>query len=246
MLEVKNVNYQLHTEWGKRTDFSIRNVNFSLEDGYLMCLLGKNGAGKSTLLKLLYGLHEPDAGSISWKDMDSVRCKERFRQEVAYVGEEDMFFPEEMIGESVRILSGLYTRFSMNVFMDHICGFDLDKKVLEQKMDELSTGERMQVQLAFALARKPQLLLLDEPMANLDPVFRVKFMEILQQLIAGEGVTVILSTHVPEEVEDVADYIGILRKGEMVCCGDRESVLQHHDTLREVLQNTGNKLEGKE
>ncbi|MCM1256818.1 MAG: ATP-binding cassette domain-containing protein [Roseburia sp.] len=99
----------------------------------------------------------------------------------------------------------------------------MDVNMLEKPLGEVSTGEKKQIQLAFAMARRPKLLLLDEPGANLDPVFRVSLMDKLQSQIAREELSVILSTHILEDIEDVADYVGVMEEGRMSFFGDRES-----------------------
>lgn len=228
MLQVKNLSYAVRTGLGRRTDFRISDVNFELEQGYLMCLLGENGSGKSTLLRLLYGLKKPDAGTITWKGREFGGTREAekadFRGEIAYVGEEDLFFCHNSIGENIDYFSDFYPGFSRKNFNGMLEDFGVDVKILEKSLREVSTGERKQVQLAFAMARRPGLLLLDEPGANLDPVFRVSLMDMLQRQIAKEEISVIISTHILEDVEDVADYIGIMSGGNMKFFGDREKL----------------------
>ncbi len=235
MLQVKDAGYRVRNSMGTKTAFQIQNISFELEQGYFMCLLGKNGAGKSTLLRLLYGVHVPDYGQIIWNGEEIQEKKNQIRQEVAYVGEEELFFSERSVKENVEVLQGLYPTFSMEQFLSYLRIFELENYILEKKMNTLSTGQEKQVQLAFVLARKPKLLLLDEPMANLDPVFRMEFMDLLQRLIAKEEISIILSTHVLEDVEDMADYIGVMEEGKMTLFGDRERVLEQKETLRELL-----------
>ncbi|MCM1256819.1 MAG: ATP-binding cassette domain-containing protein [Roseburia sp.] len=121
MLQVKNLAYFVRTARGRRTDFRISNVNFELEQGYFMCLLGKNGSGKSTLFRLLYGLKKPDEGTVTWKgrEFGSAREIEKadFRQEIAYVGEEELFFGREALWKTW-IISAIFTQdFHVNFFM---------------------------------------------------------------------------------------------------------------------------------
>lgn len=225
MLQVNNVKYTVRSQMGNKTKFVVKNVNFSLEPGYFMCLLGKNGSGKSTLMKLLYGIMPVEQGSVSWCGYNVYQESERIRQEVAYVGEESGFFESKNIQENLELLSLLYPTFQYEKWENYKKQFDLEQINMNQEFRELSTGQKRQIQLAFALARSPRLLLLDEPTANLDPIFRLEFMELLQKLIATEEISVIISTHILDEVEDIADYIGVMNEGEMVLFGDRESVI---------------------
>lgn len=235
MLQVKDIKYTVRNTMGNKTKFQLQHIDFELEQGYFMCLLGKNGAGKSTLLRLLYGVHVPESGQTLWNGKNVVKEKVQVRQEVAYVGEEEVFFEERSLEENVEVLQGLYPGFERELFTNYLESFELGAEALKKKIAEFSTGQKKQIQLAFALARKPKLLLLDEPMANLDPVFRVEFMDLLQQLISKEEVTVILSTHILDDVEELCDYVGVIDQGEMKLFGDRERILEQKESLREIL-----------
>ncbi len=235
MLQVKALKYTVRNYLGNKTKFQIQNISFELEQGYFMCLLGENGSGKSTLLRLLYGVHVPENGQVLWEGKDVNEDRVLARQKVAYVGEEELFFENRSIEENIQVLQGLYPEFEMELFYNYLKKFELDRDVVKKKITEFSTGQKKQIQLAFVLARKPKLLLLDEPMANLDPVFRVEFMDLLQNLIAKEEISVILSTHILEDVDELFDYVGVLKQGKMKLFGDRESILEQKDSLREIL-----------
>jgi len=235
MLQVSGMRYAVRNIMGFRTKFEIQNVDFELEKGYMMCLLGKNGSGKSTLLRLIYGLFQADEGDVIWNGMSIKQQRHKILQKVAYTGDENIFFEWRSIRENVEVIGQMYESFDMKSFIDYLAKFELDSDVMEKSMIELSVGQKQQVQIAFALARKPKLLLLDEPFANLDVVFRVEFIDILQHLIADEEISVIFSTHILDEVEDIVDYIGVMKQGEMVMFGDREAVLNNSKTLRDLI-----------
>jgi ABC-2 type transport system ATP-binding protein len=226
MLQVKQIKYTVRSQMGNKTKFIIQQVDFSLEAGYMLCLLGKNGSGKSTLLKLLYGIMPVEQGSITWKGQEVYKKSDKVRQEVAYVGEESGFFESKSIPDNIALLSLLYPNFQYDKWEHYLNLFGLERIKKEQTFQELSTGQKRQVQLAFALARSPRLLLLDEPTGNLDPIYRMEFMELLQELVAKEEISVILATHILEEVEEVADYIGLMHQGKLVLFGDRIQVLE--------------------
>ncbi len=207
MLQAENLSYGVRTAMGKPTGFRITNVNFRLGQGYLMVLLGKNGSGKTTLLRLLFGLYQPETGEVLWNGRNfsgaGEMAKSDIRRDIAYVGD---FYPD----------------FQFKVFREILEEFDTDTKLLEKTLEELSTGEKKQVQLAFVLARRPKLLILDEPGANLDAVFRVSLMERIQKQIAEDKLSVIISTHILEDVEDIADYVAVMEGGNMEFFGDRD------------------------
>lgn len=226
MLQAENLSYGVRTGMGKPTGFRITNVNFRLGQGYLMVLLGKNGSGKTTLLRLLFGLYQPDKGTVLWNGRDfsgaGEMAKSDIRRDIAYVGEEDIFFRQKSIGENAEYFGDFYSDFKFKVFREILEEFGTDTKLLEKTLEELSTGEKKQVQLAFVLARRPRLLILDEPGANLDAVFRVSLMERIQKQIAEDKLSVIISTHILEDVEDTADYVAVMEGGNMDFFGDRD------------------------
>ena len=234
MIEIENLNYIIRD---RKTYFKISDINFRLGEGYMMGLLGKNGAGKSTLLRLLYGSLLADSGKVLFNGEDMYKNIVKFRQKIGYIGDEDIFFTNETVGENARILGELYAGYSYGEFLNYLKLFELGESVNDKKPYELSTGQKKQVYLAFVMARHPSLLLLDEPMSNLDPVFRVEFVDLLQRLIADEKLSVILSTHIIDDIEDISDYIGILDNGILKTFGDRDEVLGDDKTIRMALSN---------
>ena len=235
MIEVRDLNYSVKKS-GK--SFSINNINFKLEDGYIMSLLGKNGSGKTTLLSLIYGALSPNSGEVVWNGKKiNIDNRYDFRNDVAYIGDMDWCFGTKSINENVKMLKLLYKNFDETIFEEYIEYFDLNDVEREKDYADLSTGKMMQFQIAFALARKPKLLLMDEPMANLDPVIKVDLMEMLQQKVMQENMSIIISTHLVEDISDMTDYIGILDDGNMKEFGDREKIFEKYEDedLRKLL-----------
>lgn len=221
MLEVKGLEHQVNKSKNLEKAFRLRGINFSLEQGYIMGLFGENGAGKSSLLRLLYGMEVPEMGHICWKGQDVTEDIADIRQDIAYVGEEYGFVSWAGVRENVELLHHLYPGFSQESWKNYLALFELEN--LEQKKEtEFSLGQKKKLQIAFALARHPKLLLLDEPTASLDPVFRVELMSLLQQLVAKEEMGILISTHIPGDVEDIMDYLLVLQEGKMVFCGERD------------------------
>jgi len=169
----------------------MENVSFSLDDGYLMTLLGRNGAGKTTLFDLVYGHIEPLSGKVLWNDIDVTGMKAidiLYHDEVAYVGGRSWCIGGIRADENIRLLSCLYSRWDQKHFDEMLEMMEFTKEEYTTKFEELSTGKQMQLQLAFALARHPKLLLLDEPMANLDPVVKTDIWELLIRTIEKENI----------------------------------------------------------
>lgn len=243
MFQAKEVKYEQKIK-GKDRNFQLEKISFTMEDGYFLALLGENGAGKSTLLRVLNGMVEAETGQIC-KDAWSVKehLKE-FREAVAYVGEEPIFFSGMTLQENIEILQHCYADFSMESFREYLTLFEIPMGNMGKCISECSSGEKKRIELAFALAKKPKLLLLDEPTANLDPVFCTDFMELLQKKIAEENMSIIFSTHILADVEDVADYILLLQEGEMTDFGEKDAILDKYG-MEELRQLIGGREDGK-
>lgn len=242
MFQAKEVKYEQKIK-GKDRVFQLEKISFTMEDGYFLALLGENGAGKSTLLRVLNGMVEAETGQIC---MDAWSVKEHlkeFREAVAYVGEEPIFFSGMTLQENIEILQHCYINFSMESFREHLTLFEIPMGNMGKHISECSSGEKKRIELAFTLAKKPKLLLLDEPTANLDPVFRTDFMELLQKKIAEENMSVIFSTHILADVEDVADYILLLQEGEMTDFGEKDAILDKYG-VEELRQLIGGREDG--
>lgn len=221
MLEVKGLEHQVNRSKNPERAFRLRDISFSLEQGYIMGLFGENGAGKSSLLRLLYGMEVPEMGRVCWGGQDVTENIVAIRQDIAYVGEEYEFISEASIRENVELLQSLYAGFSQESWEKYLALFEMEG-LEDKKEKELSLGQQKKIQIAFALARHPRLLLLDEPTASLDPVFRVELMTLLQRSVAEEEMSILISTHIPEDVEDIMDYLLVLQDGKMVFCGKRD------------------------
>lgn len=224
MLTAKNINYRYSLVKAKKGDFELQDVSLTLEPGYVTCLLGRNGSGKTTLMNLLYGMRRPDSGEILWKDRSlNDKTLTDFRQEVAYVGE--VWCAESMtVGKNVEMLSILYPSFERTYF-DSLMKLAGVEGCFDKQFSVLSTGERVKVEISFMLARRPKLILLDEPLANIDPVFKVEILELLQRSVAENETGVLISTHLIDEISDMVDYVNVLENGRLVKSGTRFELL---------------------
>lgn len=248
MLEIKNLSFVTADINHPFEDFVIDNISFELNNGYMTCLLGRNGAGKTTLMRLIYGLLKKKSGDVIWKN-ESIFGKNyahnlEFRRKVAYVGDEEFFMEKLTMDENVSLLSCLYenteTPFSYELYEEYLKALRLKKADSEKCYRELSTGQRMKFKLAYTLARQPELVLLDEPLANLDPVAKTDITELLHQRVTADNMGVFMSTHLVDEISDMTDYILLMDNGRLVTYGDREQVLTENGSgsLREyILKN---------
>ena len=225
MLEVKGVCKKYRT-------FALEDITFSLEPGYILGLTGRNGAGKSTLLKQLIHPETINKGSVTICGINAKKEPVRARKEIGVLMEEQPFLLNMSLEKNGTLLGGFYDRFSMEKFYEYLKKFELGREALYR---DLSRGMRMKFQLAFALAHKPKLLLMDEATGGLDVVFRKEFYYLLQEAVEQELVSAIISTHVTEDLDKVADYVAFLEKGKLKFCESKETLYeQYRDYLREI------------
>ena len=201
--------------------FFLEDITFSLREGYIMGLIGENGAGKSSILKLLLGILTPEEGQISIFGTTYEENEKGIKNNVGYVLAEDGLFLGEMnLLENARLFGKYYENFSESLFCNYASEFGL-KNI---KVKKLSRGEYLKFKFAFALSHKPKLLLLDEPTANFDPEFRRKFLCVITDFIKDGRKSVILATHLTEDLEQIADYVTFIDHGRLLFSMDRESI----------------------
>ena len=228
MLQIKNMSYRLLGET-KEEDFELYNINFTLEQGFLMGLLGLNGSGKSTLMNLILGVYTPDKGSIT---LDGKQVSRETMQQIACVSDDAEFLRNRTLEENANLFGELYEQYSKERMLAYLETFDISMWDWRDKCyGELSTGQKRKFQIAFALSYQPKFLLLDEPTANLDPHDRVELLELLQGLLAEEDIGVIMSTHLTRDLDRIADYICVLDKGEQRIYTDREKLVDQYGEI---------------
>lgn len=217
-LEVKGICKKYRT-------FALDEISFSLEPGYILGLTGRNGAGKSTLLKQLIHPETISKGSVTICGIDAKKEPLRARNEIGVLMEEQPFLPDMSLELNGTLLGGFYERFNMEKFRGYLKKFELGRDAIYR---DLSRGMRMKFQLAFALAHEPRLLLMDEATGGLDVVFRKEFYYLLQEAVEQELVSVIISTHVTEDLDKVADYVAFLEKGRLKFCESKEVLYEQY------------------
>lgn len=209
LFSAKNVN-------GKR-GFRLQNVSFDLPRGYIMGMVGKNGAGKTTFFDYLMNEKRRYTGAFLLDGEEIHENHVRFLDRVGFVSEENRFLEHRSAAQNAGLLGRFYTDFDGELFARTLEGSGVST---HKNVGRMSRGEQMKFQLAFAVAHRPRLYLLDEATAGMDPVFRVDFYRMLRELLAAEECSVILSTHIGEEIERELDYVGVLEAGRLVSFGE--------------------------
>lgn len=206
---------------GTSKKFALQDIHFSLEAGYIMGLVGKNGAGKSTLLDYIMNPKQLYKGEIRLCGVNIRDNHTYIKNKLGFVSEDNLFFRDFTAMENVDLLSRFYEEWDMDVFRDAMKRMELSTAKIVGKM---SRGENFKFQMAFAMAHKPKLYLLDEVTAGMDPVFRIDYFKILQELIATEQASVIMTSHIQDEISRKTDYVGVLENGRMVQFGESPEV----------------------
>lgn len=191
----------------------LKDVSFHMEEGYLMGIVGKNGAGKSTLFRTMLESNVKYEGTVLYKGMDIKKNREAFLQDVGYVADENHFVMSKSARENADLLGPFYPRREKGYFYEQLKKFEISAKI---PLKDLSRGEFIKFQLAFAMGHYAKLYLLDEATAGMDPVFRLDFFNILREILTKGDALVLLSTQLQSDLHKNADYIGVMDNGQMI------------------------------
>jgi len=210
-----------------RSFWALENCSISVPEGRVSALVGPNGAGKSTLLKLLTGLSTASTGGSEVLGK-APRQHEDFLSDIGYLAQEIPLYKNLNAADHIKMGRHLNKRFDEAFMQKRLEELQIP---LARAVGKLSGGQRAQVALALALAKKPKLLLLDEPVAALDPLARHDFLSSLTQAVAEGGLTVVMSSHLLADLERVSDHVIVLAAGKTQLCDHIETVLQQHKWL---------------
>jgi len=210
-----------------RSVIALQDCSVRVPEGRVCALVGPNGAGKTTLLKILAGLSRPSAGDATvlgrtpGQDLD-------FLAEISYLAQEIPLWRRMSAGDHIEIGARLNDRWDGAGARARLLGLDVP---LDRAVGTLSGGQRAQVALSLALAKRPRLLLLDEPVAALDPLARRHFLGVLSEAVADGDLTVVISSHLIGDLERVCDHLVLLAAARTQLCGDIETLLAEHKLL---------------
>lgn len=216
----------LGKRYGNR--WALRDCSLRLPAGRITGLVGPNGSGKTTLLRMAVGLLEATSGEISVFGWSPTEQPALVLARVGFVPQDRPLYRSFTVGEILQLGRHLNPRWDQSAAVARLKRLDIG---LNRKVAHLSGGQHAQVSLALALGKRPDLLLLDEPLSNLDPLARREFMKALVEVVAAEGLSVILSSHVVAELERVCDHLVILNGGHVQVVGDIDELVALHKLL---------------
>jgi ABC-2 type transport system ATP-binding protein len=230
------MNPTIETSWLSkryRKATALSDCTISVPDGSISALVGPNGAGKTTLLRLLTGLASPSAGQLEVLG-GPPRQDPAFLADIGFLGQEIPLYRRFSTEDHIRAGRHLNSRWDEASIRERLARLELR---YDQPVGTLSGGQRAQVALALTLAKQPRLLLLDEPLASLDPLARRHFLGTLTEAVAGTGITVVLSSHLVADIERICDHIVLLSRSRVQLCGEIDELLAEHQIL--IGQRTG-------
>ncbi|HUB37840.1 MAG TPA: ABC transporter ATP-binding protein [Streptosporangiaceae bacterium] len=215
----------LGKQYGRR--WALRDCTLALPAGRVVGLVGPNGAGKTTLLHLTVGLLAPTSGSIRVLGTPPAEGPEQLGR-VGFVAQDTPVYARLSVAQHLRMGAWLNPSWDRQIAESRIEKLDLDPR---QRAGTLSGGQRAQLALTLAIAKRPECLILDEPVASLDPLARREFLRSLMEVVAAQGMSVVLSSHLIADLERVCDYLVVLAGSRVQVAGEVSELLASHHRL---------------
>ncbi len=222
MLELEHVGKRYGRAW------ALQDCTCAIEPGRIVALVGPNGAGKTTLLHLATGLSEPTTGAVRLDGVAPIHPRIQRENVLGFVAQDHLLYKQFTVDEMVQAAKGLNRTWDEAFARHHLTRLEIPFK---RRVGQLSGGQQAQLALVLALAKRPRVLVLDEPLASLDPLARRQFLSLLLDVATESGLTVILSSHIISDLERVCDTLLLLAHGHMQLCEDMDALRATHKRL---------------
>ncbi|WP_428865913.1 ABC transporter ATP-binding protein [Clostridium sediminicola] len=214
-LEINNLS-------AKVSKFSLNNINLSVEKGTIMGLIGKNGAGKTTLINTIINKIEKDNGEVLFDGIPMYGNEKIVKSKIGVVYDKLMYPLNIKPIKVMKMIAPFYEKFDYDKFYELMERFELDPK---KKLSAYSKGMQMKFNIVMAVCHDPDLIILDEPTAGLDPVARAEVIELFMELMQKEEMAILLSTHITSDLEKIADYITAIDNGNIVFTEEKDELV---------------------
>ena len=222
--------------------FDLKDVSFTLEEGYIMGFIGRNGSGKTTTLKSMLRLVHPDSGRVNMFGLDFATNELQCKQKIGFMLGGVDFYPKKKLGTIAAVTSRFYSQWDDTEYQRCLDRFELDP---EKKIDELSAGMRVKFSLTLALSHQARLLILDEPTSGLDPVSRDELLLLFQNLIEDGEHSILFSTQIISDLEKCADFITYIKDGAIIARTDKDSFLDAYRLVSGSVDQLNSGLKSK-
>ena len=221
VIETSGLGRQYRRKW------ALRDCTLAIPEGHVVGLVGPNGAGKTTLLRLAAGMLAPTCGAITVLG-DRPGAGPAELAQIGFVAQDTPVYARMTVADHLRLGGWLNPGWDDALARQRIGQLGLDPK---QRAGSLSGGQRAQLALTLALAKRPGLLILDEPLASLDPLARREFLQVLMEAVAAQGLSVVLSSHLVADLQRVCDYLIVLVAFRVQIAGEVSDLLDSHHRL---------------
>jgi ABC-2 type transport system ATP-binding protein len=211
-----------------RNAWALQDCTLALPAGRVAALVGPNGAGKTTLLHLAVGLLRPSAGGVQIFGVSPTRMPKEVLPHIGFVAQDHPLYKGFSVADLLTMGRKLNPRWDQQAAKGYLDQLGIP---LNRQAGKLSGGQQAQVALALALGKRPDLMLLDEPLASLDPLARRDFLRTLMDATAENGLTVLLSSHILSDLERVCDYLILLSASHVQLAGDIDEIVRMHKRL---------------
>lgn len=208
----------------KVDDFSLNNLNIEVESGTILGIVGRNGAGKTTLINAIAGLYNVYSGDILLNGFNRYEEESDYLRQLGIVSDEGILNIMTKPKLVNKVLKKVYDNFDEEYFLSNLEKQEID---LNKRLNKMSTGEVKKVNIITAISLNPNILVLDEPLANIDPVSKIEITELLQDYLKEDKI-IIYSTNQTDELDKIADSLMFLEKGNVLVSGDKEHVLSEN------------------
>lgn len=207
--------------------FSLDDVSFTIPKGYITGFIGPNGSGKTTTIKLMMELFKLDEGDITLFGLPHTNSA--VKQRIGFVYDDLFMYEDFTIKKMKNFIAPIYEHWNEALFNELLERFELPFK---KKLKTFSKGMKMKCSLLFALAHEPEFIIMDEPTAGLDPIFRKELLHILQEIMVEAERTIFLSTHITTDLDKIADYVVLMNNGQVVLQQSMEAIKEEYHLIK--------------
>ncbi len=213
----------------KLKNFSLTNVSFNVESGTIMGFVGENGAGKTTTIKAILNMIKCDYGSINIFGKDHAKNEAKIKEDIGVVFDEMCFNESWNLISMNKIMKTVYKQWDEQTFKNHCKRLELPEN---KPFKAFSKGMKMKTSIACAMSHNAKLLIMDEPTSGIDPIMKTEVLDMFQEFVADEEHSILVSSHITNDLERIADAITFIHKGQILLCEDKLSMLERHKLLK--------------
>ena len=228
-------------------EFVLDSIDWNIPKGYITGLIGPNGAGKTTTIKLILNHIKADSGQINVFGIDHSYDEIAIKNRIGYVGEEQFFYDSRSANWTGKFVSHFFRQWDMEKYHKFLDDFQIPRK---KKIRKFSKGMKVKLSMAIALSHNADLIILDEPTSGLDPIVRRDVLDILRKTADEGSATVLISSHITDDIERIADFITYMINGRIAKTASKDDLKDNwkkiHFTKESLDQNIFNSLESIE